>query len=262
MTGLTCGVQRYVDLHASKKAKRAAAIAKITKPVKKPWAENDATEHPFRPTNASAKEFECTGPAAGPRGTGGSHAAGVQTMAEPILLTTTWAMLAQIATFSVKHATTDWVWEQNVPGKKRPLLRRNRTGNTGPQHRHRLGQGIKWYGITAGSLMVHYGMREFAAAFGARDISMLWSTQCWQPAPFVANAMPRDVFDQHAQFMRFHDVGAAPRHGDYDNGWHSMLPVIFLINHFKRLWPKHWTMGEWLASVHLDLNVPPTFHVN
>ena len=219
MTKAGKGVGHYRDLHASKRAKAAAKVAETTHPVKPPWKENDTEKHPFRPGNAAAEAFAYNGPLAGPTSTGGSEAASVATMEDLVLLTLPWLLLAQIALFSTKHATLDPVWEQPVADRKRPRLRRKRANDpAATTYRKRLGHSSKWYGMTAGSIMVFYGIRDYAAAFGVRDVRMLWEGDAWNPCPFVSNAMSRNAYDQHAQFLRYYDVAAAPNHGDYDGG--------------------------------------------
>lgn len=131
--------------------------------MKPPWKENDAEKRPFRPGNAAADAFKCNGPLAGPTSTGGSEAASVSTMKGLVLLMLPWLLLAQIASFSTKHATLDPAWEQPVADRKRPRLRRKRANDPAATTcRERLGHSNEWCGMTAGSIMVFHGIRDCA----------------------------------------------------------------------------------------------------
>ena len=60
--------------------------------------------------------------------------------------------------------------------------------------------------------------------------------------PWVINAMTRDAFRQHARFLRFFDPAKKKRYGQ--PGFKRLFPVEYLIDHFRPLWQKHWTLGQ------------------
>jgi hypothetical protein len=230
------GAVFVAELNAKKRAKVKAAAAELTKPVAAPWSETDGTPHEF--------PREYTGPASGPA----AAAKDVNTWADLILLTLSWAFLTVIAGWSNAFAMDVGVHEVVVEGKARPRLsRRTATDPAGTVYRSRFKASSrnKWLGITEGSLMVYFGIRLLVAAVGLRSPELLWEDKYGGVYPWARNAMSRPSFRQHSAYVCYSDLQQQPKPGSPN--FKRLYPVEYLITHFNKEWPSNWTVGEHVA---------------
>ena len=147
-----------------------------------------------------------------------------------------------------KYATEDDVREERVEGKTHPRLRRRRdTDPPGTQYRKRFKQTSthKWFGITAGSLMVYLGIELYAAAMQLRSTNMCWQEGYGFDFSLVRNAMTEKAYKQHRRFLVFCDRERQVNYGQ--PGFRRLYPVEYLIEHFRGRWKSNWTMGSRMA---------------
>ena len=79
-----------------------------------------------------------------------------------------------------------------------------------------------------------------------RQHEQMWSGPGGCDVPFVRNAMPPGVFQNHRGFIAWNDYGSPPASKDVE-GWGPLQRMRPLIKHADELLPALWTLGPHMS---------------